>query len=135
MHGSKLTALLLLTFMWSSLFAQTTGTIKIRKDRDTIHPIVYFADQDSGPLKLRGFLIDKCLEPTYGVINRFEVIIEDNNGEWQLLKNESGCFSGENYNSLEMLGNGTHIEFINIIGNNEKGKEIIYPGMKFVIRK
>ena len=85
--------------------------------------------------QLRNFLIDKCLEPNYGVIESFEVIVEDDQGNWKWIKNDSACFSGENYSILEKLGTGSQNEFINIIGVNNQGIQIIFSGMKFVIRK
>jgi hypothetical protein len=131
----KIALLIASIFLLMPYYAQVTGTVKIQKERSDLKPVVYFAGLDAGHLKLRDFLLDKCLEPTLGVINKFEVIVEDNKGNWRLVKNETGCFTGANYDILKKLGNGSHIEFINILGYNEKGDDIIFPGMKFVIRK
>jgi hypothetical protein len=131
----KLVLLVGLTFLLMPFYSQVTGTVKIQKERSELKPVVYFAGLDAGHLKLRDFLLDKCLEPTLGVINKFEVIVEDSKGNWKLVKNETGCFTGANYDILKKLSNGSQIEFINIMGYNEEGDEIIFPGMKFVIRK
>jgi len=131
----KIALLLASMFLLIPYYAQVTGTVKIQKERSDLKPVVYFAGLDGGHLKLRDFLLDKCLEPTLGVINKFEVIVEDSKGKWRHVKNETGCFTGANYDILKKLSNGSQIEFINIMGYNEDGNDIIFPGMKFVIRK
>lgn len=124
------TLLLSLTF-----FGQRNGTITIKKEITDEHPTVRFAGLESGGVQLRGYMIDKCLEPNIGMVQHFEVVAEDRKGNTLWIKSDTSCFSGEHYEQLEEMGNGTQIEFMNIIGINSSGEKIIYPGMKFVIRK
>ncbi|MBL4705259.1 MAG: hypothetical protein JKY54_12110 [Flavobacteriales bacterium] len=120
---------------FSTLLSQSGGTITIEKETTILQPMVRFMDVENGPIELRNFMIDRCLEPNIGIIDKFEVIVENENGNWLWIKNDSACFSGENYEVLEKLEPGSQIEFINIIGLNNQGVKIIFPGMKFVIRK
>jgi len=131
----KIFFIVLFSIICSVGFSQHNGTIKIQKEKEVHHPIVRFNGLENGPVSLRTYLTDKCLEPNLGVINKFELIVEDEKGNWEWIKNDSACFSGENYQILEKLGTGSHLEFINIIGENDQGVKIIYPGMKFVLVK
>ena len=125
--------ILLLTF-WAG-FSQTSGTITIEKKDTLIHPVVRFMGLENGPVQLKSYFTDRCLDANVGVIESFEVVIADEKGNWDWLKNDSACFSGENYEKLKELGNGANVEFMNILGMNDQGVKIIFPGMKFVIRK
>ncbi|MBT4775280.1 MAG: hypothetical protein HOH13_11185 [Crocinitomicaceae bacterium] len=118
-----------------SMFGQTTGTIHIEKEQIKERYSVQFSGQENGPLILRDYLVDKCLLNNKGLITSFQVIIEDRTGEWRLLRNQGGCFSAINYQALEQLASGSNIEFINILGLNDSGNKIIFPGMKFVLKK
>ncbi len=114
-------------------FGQSSGTITITKERPA--PRVKFAGKENGAISLRGFLIDKCLESTIGGITHFEIIIEGSKNQYMHIEVDSCCLNGTTYEQLEELGNGSQLEFINILGVDANGNEIIYPGMKFVIRK
>jgi hypothetical protein len=131
----KIFLVALLSSICSVGFSQHNGTIKIQKEKDMRHAEVRFNGLENGAVSLRTYLTDKCLEPNLGAITQFEVIVEDEKGNWGWIKNDSACFSGENYQILEKLGSGSHLEFINIIGLNDQGVKIIYPGMKFVLVK
>ena len=130
----------LFLFLWallisSGLLCQKKGTIWVEKKQTKEIYTVQFSGAESGPLILKDYLIDKCLLNNLGVITTFEVIVEDRTGNWRLLKNKGGCMTAANYQILEQLSSGSNIEFINIMGLNDAGNNIIFPGMKFVIKK
>ena len=131
----KLLFSICMTLYFAIGFGQTSGTITIEKKDTLIHPVVRFMGLENGPVQLKSYLTDRCLDANVGVIESFEVVIEDEKGNWNWLKNDSSCFSGENYEKLKELGNGSNVEFMNILGINGQGVKIIFPGMKFVIRK
>ncbi|MDC3336930.1 hypothetical protein OAW23_03600 [Flavobacteriales bacterium] len=124
-----------LSILSISIISQTTGTIQVEKEQIKERYSVQFSGQENGPLILKDYLVDKCLLNNKGLITSFQVVIEDNTADWRLLSNQGGCLTATNYQVLEQLASGSNIEFINILGLNDSGNKIIFPGMKFVIKK
>ena len=127
-----LAIILIVSFQYS--IGQTSGTIKIDKNAEP-HPVVKFMGKENGSISIKPFEEGSCLEPNLGEITNFELVAEDKKGNWLWIQCDSSCLNKENYEQLQKLGNGTQIEFINLKGTNSNGKAIIFPGMKFVVRK
>ena len=125
----------LLLLVACATFAQKSGTIQINKEYKHLRPIVRFAGSEGGALHLRNYLIDKCLEPNKGIVQSFEIVVEKANGNYMWITSDTCCLSGENYEKIEQLGHGSHLEFMNIKGINNEGQPVIYPGMKFTLYK